>query len=74
MRSANDFMSLFSQWSGIRTQEVVPKYRFISEQKAPSIHVTNFALAKIDYEELPQDPFVSGATTQPNTPSQTAQR
>ena len=74
VRSANDFMSLFSQWSGIRTQEVVPKYRFISEQKAPSIHVTNFALAKIDYEELPQDPFVSGATTQPNTPSQTAQR
>ena len=74
VRSANDFISLFSQWSGIRTQEVVPKYRFISEQKAPSIHVTNFALAKIDYEELPQDPFVSSATTQPNMPSQTAQR
>ncbi len=69
-RSANDFMSLFSEWSGIRSQEVEPQYRFISEQKAPAIHVTDFALKQIDYNKLPEDPFVSGS----QTPSQTAQR
>ena len=74
VRSANDFMSLFSQWSGIRSAEVVPAYHFISEQQVPSIHVTDFALNKVNYDKLPQDPFVSGANTQSNTPSQTAQR
>ena len=57
-RSANDFMALFAQWSGIRSQEVVPKYRFISEQPAPPIHVTDFTLSRVDYSKLPQDPFV----------------
>ena len=57
-RSANDFMTLFTQWSGIRSQEVEPKYRFISEQVAPPIHVTDFTLSRVDDSKLPQDPFV----------------
>lgn len=58
MRSANDFMMLFAQWTGISSQEVKAKYRFISEQPASSIYVTNFAPKQIDYTKLPEDPFV----------------
>lgn len=69
-RSANDFMSLFAEWSGIRSQEVEPQYRFISEQKPTPIHVTDFALKTVDYEKLPDDPFVSDA----KMPAQLARR
>lgn len=70
VRSANDFMSLFAEWSGIRSQEVVPKYRFISEQPAPPAYVTDFSLSKVNYDKLPQDPFVSHS----KIPSRTALR
>ncbi len=70
VRSANDFMSLFAEWSGIRSQEVVPKYRFISEQPAPPVYVTDFSLSKVNYDKLPQDPFVSHS----KIPSRTALR
>jgi len=70
VRSANDFMSLFAEWSGIRSQEVEPKYRFISEQPAPPVYVTDFSLSKVNYYKLPQDPFVSRSSI----PSRTAQR
>ena len=70
VRSANDFMSLFAEWSGIRSQEVEPKYRFISEQPAPPVYVTDFSLSKVNYDKLPQDPFVSRSSI----PSRTAQR
>jgi len=63
MRSANDFMSLFAEWSGIRTQEVEPKYHFVSEQPAPNIYVTNFTPNKVNYDNLPQDPFVYHSKT-----------
>lgn len=66
-RSANDFLSLFTEWSGIQSMEIQPQYRFISEQVAPAIYVTNFEPKRIDYRQLPQDPFVSGVTD----PSQT---
>ena len=32
-RSANDFLSFFSQWTGIQAAEITPRYRFISEQR-----------------------------------------
>ncbi len=70
VRSANDFMSLFAEWSGIRSREVVPKYHFISEQLAPPAYVTNFTPSRIDYYKLPQDPFISHS----KIPSQTALR
>lgn len=70
VRSANDFMSLFAEWSGIRSQEVVPKYRFISEQPAPQVYVTDFSLSKVNYDKLPQDPFISHS----KIPSRTALR
>lgn len=70
MRSANDFMSLFAEWSGIRSKEVEPKYRFVSEQPAPRAFVTNFVPARVDYAKLPQDPFISRT----GTPTQTALR
>ncbi|HBH65067.1 MAG TPA: phosphoethanolamine transferase [Erwinia persicina] len=56
-RSANDFMMLFSQWTGIQSQEIVPRYRFISEDKGPAIEVTNFALKRLPFSQLQQDPF-----------------
>ena len=58
VRSANDFMSLFAEWSGIRSREVVPKYHFISEQLTSPAYVTNFTPSRIDYYKLPQDPFI----------------
>lgn len=63
-RSANDFMTLFAEWSGISSREVTPRYHFISEQPAASAaYVTNFALDRVDVGELPQDPFVQGNLT-----------
>ena len=56
-RSANDFLSFFSQWTGIQTQEITPKYRFISQQKAGKIYITNFHLQKVDYDKLKTDQF-----------------
>ncbi|MBD8163131.1 phosphoethanolamine transferase [Erwinia persicina] len=56
-RSANDFMILFSQWTGIQSQEIVPAYRFVSAEKAPAIQVTNFALKRLPFSQLQQDPF-----------------
>jgi len=35
----------------------VPRYRFISEDKAPAIEVTNFALKRLPFSQLQQDPF-----------------
>ena len=70
VRSANDFMSLFAEWSGIRSREVVPKYHFISEQLASPAYVTNFTPSRIDYYKLPQDPFISHS----KIPTQTALR
>lgn len=56
-RSANDFLSFFSQWTGIQTKEIVPKYRFVSKQKAGKIFITNFRLQKVDYDTLKTDLF-----------------
>ena len=56
-RSANDFLSFFSQWTGIQTKEIVPKYRFISKQKAGKVFITNFQLQKVDYDTLKTDLF-----------------
>lgn len=56
-RSANDFLSFFSQWTGIQTKEITPKYRFISSQKAGKISITNFQLQKVDYDSLKTDLF-----------------
>lgn len=61
-RSANDFMSLFAEWSGISSQEVTPQYQFVSEQRAPEPYVTNFKLEQVKIDSLPQDPFVRGNT------------
>ena len=56
-RSANDFLSFFSQWTGISAQEIAPRYRFISEQKAGPTYITNFQLKKVDYTHLGTDAF-----------------
>ena len=56
-RSANDFLMLFSQWSGIQAREIKPGYRFVSEDKAPPIEVTNFQLQRLPFAQLQQDPF-----------------
>ena len=56
-RSANDFLSFFSQWTGIKAAEIVPRYRFISEQKAGPVYITNFQLQKVDYAHLGTDEF-----------------
>lgn len=45
-RSANDFLSFFSQWTGISAKEIKNRYRFISEQKAGPVYITNFKLQK----------------------------
>ncbi|QUG76527.1 sulfatase-like hydrolase/transferase [Erwinia sp. E602] len=57
-RSANDFLTLFSQWTGIRTREITPGYRFISAEKAPPVEVTNFALKRLPFSQLQQDPIL----------------
>ncbi|MFS2223389.1 sulfatase-like hydrolase/transferase [Pantoea sp. B65] len=56
-RSANDFLQLFSQWTGISSKQVVSEYRFISQEKAKPVYVTNFALKRVDYRLLGQDAF-----------------
>lgn len=48
-RSANDFLSFFSQWTGISAKEIQPNYRFISEHNAGPVYITNFKLEKVDY-------------------------
>lgn len=57
-RSANDFLALFSQWSGIQAAEITPGYRFVSHDKAPPTEVTNFKLQRLPFSQLQQDPFV----------------
>jgi glucan phosphoethanolaminetransferase (alkaline phosphatase superfamily) len=56
-RSANDFLTFFASWTGIKTKELTPKYSFLSEQKAGPIYITNFKLKKVDYSHLPTDIF-----------------
>ena len=56
-RSANDFLSFFSQWTGIRAKEINTPYRFVSNDKAPPVYVTNFKLQKVDYNHLGTDLF-----------------
>ena len=56
-RSANDFLSFFSQWTGIKTKEIASRYKFISEQKAGPVYITNFKLKKVDYDHLATDLF-----------------
>lgn len=56
-RSANDFLSFFAQWTGIKTKEIASRYRFISEQKAGPTYITNFQLQKVDYNHLGTDLF-----------------
>lgn len=56
-RSANDFLMLFSQWTGIETREIKSRYRFVSDEKGPPIEVTNFALKRLPFSQLPQDKF-----------------
>lgn len=56
-RSANDFLNFFSAWTGIKTKELTPKYKFISEQNAGPIYITNFKLKKVDYTHLQTDVF-----------------
>lgn len=59
-RSAYDFLHLFSDWTGIRSQEIVDRYRFISKQKAipAKVMVQSFALKQVPYETLEDDPFI----------------
>lgn len=56
-RSANDFLNFFSAWTGIKTTELTPKYKFISEQKAGPSYITNFKLKQVDYTHLQSDIF-----------------
>ncbi|MBJ8896111.1 phosphoethanolamine transferase [Citrobacter braakii] len=56
-RSANDFLSFFSQWTGISAKEITNSYRFISEKKAGPVYITNFKLQKLDYNHLGTDIF-----------------
>ncbi|HCM9555619.1 TPA: phosphoethanolamine transferase [Enterobacter kobei] len=56
-RSANDFLQFFSQWTGIKAEEIKNTYPFISNKKAPPVCVTNFKLQKVDYNHLGTDIF-----------------
>lgn len=56
-RSANDFLTFFASWTGIKTKELTPKYQFLSEQKASPVYITNFKLKQVDYSHLPTDIF-----------------
>jgi glucan phosphoethanolaminetransferase (alkaline phosphatase superfamily) len=58
-RSANDFLSFFSQWTGISTKEIVNSYPFVSSKKAPPVYVTNFKLQKVEYAHLGTDIFAT---------------
>ncbi|KOC92824.1 phosphoethanolamine transferase [Winslowiella iniecta] len=56
-RSANDFLQLFSQWTGISSKQIIARYRFVSKDAAPPVYVTDFALKKVNYPHLGQDTF-----------------
>lgn len=56
-RSANDFLTFFAWWTGIKTKGLTPKYPFISEQKAAPVYITNFKLKQVEYSHLPTDIF-----------------
>ena len=56
-RSANDFLSFFSQWTGISAAQIKNSYPFMSEKKAGPVYVTNFKLQKVDYTKLATDIF-----------------
>ncbi|WP_075180817.1 phosphoethanolamine transferase [Pantoea sp. 1.19] len=56
-RSANDFLTLFVQWTGIRTPQVRTDWHFMSSQSAGPQWVTNFALKRRAYDTLPEDPL-----------------
>ena len=56
-RSANDFLSFFSQWTGITATQIKNAYPFISGKKAGPVYVTNFKLQKVDYNHLGTDLF-----------------
>ena len=56
-RSANDFLLLFSQWTGIHSRMIKTDYQFVSREKGPQIDVTNFALHRLPFAKLRQDPF-----------------
>ncbi|MNY43597.1 putative phosphoethanolamine transferase YbiP [compost metagenome] len=58
-RSANDFLSFFSQWTGISAKEIANSYPFISNKKAPPVYVTNFKLQKVEYTHLGTDIFTT---------------
>ncbi len=58
-RSANDFLGFFAQWTGIKAKEISQRYRFISEQKAGPVYITNFQLQKVDYNHLGTDLFTT---------------
>jgi glucan phosphoethanolaminetransferase (alkaline phosphatase superfamily) len=60
-RSANDFLNFFSQWTGIKAKEITSRYRFISEQKAGAVYITNFKLQKVDYTHLGTDIFTTNS-------------
>ncbi|WP_254889077.1 hypothetical protein, partial [Salmonella enterica] len=45
------------QWTGISAKEIKNRYRFISEQKAGPVYITNFKLQKVDYNHLGSDIF-----------------
>ena len=56
-RSANDFLQFFSQWTGIKAEQIKNAYPFVSNKKAPPVYVTNFKLQKVDYNHLGSDIF-----------------
>ena len=56
-RSANDFLTFFSQWTGISAEQIKNAYPFVSNKKAPPVYVTNFKLQKVDYNHLGTDIF-----------------
>ncbi|ENB2072496.1 hypothetical protein ABHE96_001461 [Salmonella enterica] len=45
------------KWTGISAKEIKNRYRFISEQKAGPVYITNFKLQKVDYNHLGSDIF-----------------
>lgn len=50
-------ISVSSPSGPIRAAEITPRYRFISEQKAGPVYITNFQLQKVDYAHLGTDEF-----------------
>lgn len=56
-RSANDFLTFFADWTGIKTAMLPNKYRFLSEQAAPPAYVTDFTLTPVNYADLQEQSF-----------------